>query len=166
MTKEEARAAIEAIRAALGNIEKRIIELIEGRGWIVLGYETFVDMWTAEFEGFMLTTDELKKHAVYAALSDERSDEEIITALGVGDRVVSRLREQRTSGVPVGLARVRAHDRALPSQADTLHIKYGPEKLARWKEACESRGLDPHVESAKALDAWLRRLERANARSA
>ena len=171
LTKAQAEALWDSLRDAFANVEARIIEVIETRAWIPLGYATFPEAWNDRMKGFRLATEGLKAHVVYAMFADGQSDEEIITALGgqVGDQAVARLREQRVMGVPAGVAttRVRSHDRALPGEAEKLHVTLTHGEITYYKDLCDALGLDRNDEAATAIRAHFRRLERANrARSA
>lgn len=160
--RQKAEALWSSLRDAFANAEKIIVTICETKAWEPLGHASFAEAWTARLRGLRLTTDVMRAHVVYALFDSGLDVEEIIQATGVGDRSVAALARQRASGVPAGLAttRVRAHDRALPSEARMLHVELSPGELETFKSIAASRGLDVQDEATKALRKHFRSLER------
>lgn len=144
MAEQVARELLAGIREGLLNAERLLAELIAGRGWAVLGYVSFQEMWAEELADIRLATDAMRSAVVYALLAEDLSDEQVLDALGgrVGDEAVAALRRQRANGVPPHLAstRVRAHRRNLPHQPTDFRIRLTPDERANWKAAIEAHG--------------------------
>ena len=160
MTRQEAEALWSELREALVNAEAKLIEIIETRAWLPLGYATFVDAWNARMHGFRFMGDVVKAHVVYTMIDEGRTDAQIVRATDIGESVVANIREQKNDNVPAPLVHVKAFVRTPPSPPDTLHVHLGPAKLARLKELTGG-GRIMETETVRAIDALIRRLEKA-----
>ena len=170
LSKSEAEALWASLCEAFANVEQKIIEVIERRAWEPLGYSTFHEAWADRMRGIRLATDIAKAYVVHMMYAEGMTNEQIISAGVAGDRVVDRLTSAFQQGIPPQFAstRVRSHDRALPGQAERLHVTLTHSEVMYFKELSDALGLDRDEEAAKAIRAHFRRLERAprNAASA
>jgi hypothetical protein len=167
MTQKRATELLASIRTSLANAEACIIELIKGRAWEVLGYETFTQMWNVEFKGIRLATELLRAHIIYAMFDEGASPGQVArqTAGRVGEQEAEKYLQKYRNGTPpeVATTRVRAHDRVLPSEPKYVHIEVLPSELETWKGIAEARGLNFQVEAKKALAEHFRAVERRRA---
>lgn len=131
------------LHSYLVNSQKVIEEIIEKRAWEPLGYSTFFEAWNDRMGDITLAT-EIRPHVVYQMISEGASDEQVADAVkGISERLPASLRRQRSNGVPpsaADMSTVRQHLRKKPSRADTLHLKIGTTRLARYQVIADRHG--------------------------
>lgn len=165
LSQERAEQLFAEIRNGLLNVERSLIEFVTGRGWVLLGYVSFEELWQEKLADVHLATDAMRASVVYALLDEDMTDKEIIAAMDgrVGDDWVSAFRRQRANGVPPHLAstRVRAHRRSRPSQPTDFRIHLHPDERAQWKASIEAHGHSPEEWMLRVLRREIARLEEA-----
>jgi hypothetical protein len=150
------------IREGFLNVEKRIGEFIKGGGWTLLGYDTFTAWWNKEMDGVRLATTLARARAVEAMFEDGADDKAVMNALGMGDEVVRRAREDFEESVPPEhMTLVRQHPRGLPTKKHFPILDPGPRKLAKYTQLTEQLGSNLREQGLLALDAHFSKLEAA-----
>ena len=163
ISRADAEALWASLREAFVNVERQIIEIIETKAWLPIGYSTFSEAWDARMDGVILPTRQIKAHVVYAMLGEGRNPEEIAAnVLGVGDRFVEQQRSRLAEGLGPGTHTVRQHVRRSPGEAENLRVRLTHGEIEYINDLCKALGRDRDEEAAQALRAHFKRLERAN----
>lgn len=146
----------QSLRGHFVNAARVIEEIIEGRAWEPMGYESFTEAWHAQMADVTLAV-EVRPHIVYQMLT-EGYDYDAVAAnvKGVGRDRAESLDRQRRNGVPAcdaSMSTVRRHLRRKPGVAATLHIEVGPIALRRYQKIAERIGETVEAIAAEAINA-------------
>lgn len=162
-TKAEAEGVFKALRDALENAEARLIEIIENKLWVQLGYVSFAEAWQERLVGIRLTTDYMRAAVVYAMYDEGNSEDEVVEKVGISEQSAKRLRKQRAHGVPASHAttRVRSHERKLPNRPTDFHLTLTADEREQWKDTIEAHGHKPEEWMVRVLRREVRKLERS-----
>jgi len=156
LTQAQAVALWQSLRGHFVNAARVIEEIIEGRAWEPMGYESFTEAWHAQMADVTLAV-EVRPHIVYQMLT-EGYDYDAVAAnvKGVGRDRAESLDRQRRNGVPAcdaSMSTVRRHLRRKPGVAATLHIEVGPIALRRYQKIAERIGETVEAIAAEAINA-------------
>lgn len=159
--REQAEALLNEIRDGLVNVEARIKDLIEMRGWEALGYKSFGAMWTDRLRGITLAK-QLNGYVLYQLIEEGMSDTEAaITAKlpGVGRDAVAGYREQRARGIgptvaPIpGRHKVEGYTKNNPGPPRRTYVELG-EMYGGASDLAKAEGVT--------LSEWCTRIVRAS----
>lgn len=143
------------------NAGRVLEEIIERRAWEPMGYSTFSEAWTAEMADITLAV-EVRPHVVYQMLAEGLSIDDVAGAVkGVGRDRAESLSRQRKNGVPANhasMTTVRQHLRKSPSTQDTIHLRIGATRLARYQLIAKRADRSVEEIAAEAVEAAFSRL--------
>lgn len=165
LTKDQAERLIYAIRTNILDLDRNLRELIEQRGWIALGYETFEQMWD-ECLSDLRPSQMFTKAVVVRALAGEGlSPLEIAQLVGGTASTADKIVRQLNAGVPP--ERVSPHVKTKPGPDETVvrehvrkkekarpyivHVKISPEERERFAKIAKDDGMSLEVAAEIAL---------------
>ena len=162
ITKKEATALVNRLRASLLTLSTTLPAIVEARAWEPLGYVSLVELWKNEL-GDIDLTGALRAAAVYALLESGATDDEVIGCVkGVGPAKAATYRLGFERGVAPADADKRAQttkDRPAHSRPDDSYVQghyrrpskpqhrvvlegFSTDELTRWKKEAANRDLD------------------------
>lgn len=163
LTQAQAVALWQSLRNHFVNAAKVIEEIIEGRAWEPMGYESFTEAWNAQLADVTLAV-EVRPHIVYQMLTEGYDYDDVAAAVkGVGRDRAESLDRQRRNGVPAcdaNMSVVRGHLRKRPGVAATIHVEVGPIALRRYQDIAERYDKSVEQIAADAIAAKFQELAR------
>ncbi len=161
LTLDQAEALLAEIKTNFLALEENIRRLIDGHGWLALGYPSLLDLWTDRLSWLRKDHTPIAGMVVSALLDEGHDDMAIALAVkGVTEIGVSGARRRKAKGLPDDRILVRQHERKRERRpAHTVHIPLPGGTYERWVALCKRLGTTPEAEGEIALRLHMAELE-------
>lgn len=130
------------LKQAFARIDLLVPQIIENRAWEPLGYDSFIEAWSAQL-GDIDVSKAFLPAVVYAMYDTGATVDEVAYAVhGVGVRTAELIKRQKQNGVPASCATttVREHQRKPPGARRHLQVDFGPATFQRLEAVAKRIG--------------------------